>query len=172
MRAKKEYLINTTLSIRLTEKAGVTDEVLDFLNSQDPGKVSQEVFKALKYWIRTQGANDRIRKAIEDEAIKMESKLARYGENRGPYKKHDEVNEVEMLRKEINRLKAERKGNQQIQEPDPDVKPVKASQPKAVSIHTKSDAAAYYEDEIFGAPVREKKGNPMEKALKSIPKLG
>lgn len=183
MRAKKEYKINSTLSMRLTEKAGVTKDLLEFLNDQD--KVSQEVFKAIKYWIRTQGANDRIRKTIEQEAMKMESELARYGENRGPYKKHKD-DEVEKLKETIRRLENERDKEQSTK--DPEVVRVDSQREHDKDMSTQSEVSetithelvspsvesdvSDYEAELYGAPVREESSNPMAKALKSIPKIG
>lgn len=172
MRAKKEYQINSTLSMRLTEKAGVTEEIMDFLNDQDSGKVSQEVFKAIKYWIRTQGANDRLRKTIEEEAMKMESKLARYGENRGPYRRHDESeDEVLKLKEEISRLRAESNDNYQPSKLEPKKEQVNNRPSEEMSLYTESEMPSY-EDELYGTPIREENSSPMAKALKSIPKLG
>lgn len=187
-KAKKEYQINSNLSMRLTEKSGVNDEVIDFLNEIESGKTGQEVIKAIKYWIRTQDANDRIRRNIEDEAMKMEVKLARYGLNRGPYKKHgqDEQEEIVRLKEQLALLQEEKKAQEPKPSPAPPLtkpeivaKPPEPSEEIVSEIISESDhqeSTSYedsFEDELYGNGILEEKiDNPMLRALKSIPKRG
>lgn len=175
MRKKKIYQIDDILPVRLTEKAGATEEVIEFINNLE-GELGQTMIKALKFWIRTQDkantTNERIRKAIEDEARVMNMNLGRYGQNRGPYKKTGESEEVSELKKKLKEAQA--KGKQkaassptslqaQIDDKREDVK-----DQTPLNIH-QVDA----EDEIYGGgPEKQPIGNPMQRALNSIPKRG
>ena len=73
--------------MRLTEKAGTTEEVIKWLNEQE--SVTQEVIKAIKFWMRFDSdvSVDRLKSAIEREAREMDETKGHYGENRGKYKK-------------------------------------------------------------------------------------
>lgn len=178
---KKEYKINDNLTSRLTEKSGVTDEIIEFLNSLDNGKIFQEIVKAIKYWIRTKHVPDRYRREIEEETLKMELNLRRYGRNRSTYNKKDH-SEKDNAPKEVQVL---------TQQELPEFKKVdKITVENIVSPSEESsvdekldDSSTYnntssYEDELFGVVhntnnvISINQSNPMGRALASIPKRG
>jgi len=175
LRKKKTYQIDDILPVRLTEKAGATEEVLEFINNLD-GELGQTMIKALKFWIRTQDkantTNERIRKAIEDEARAMSMSRGRYGQNRGPYKKTGESAEVSELKKMLKEAQAKdnKKAASSPTSPQAHIvdKREDAEDQTPLNIH-QVDA----EDEIYGGgPGRQPIGNPMQRALRSIPKRG
>lgn len=172
MRKKKEYKIDDILPVRLTEKAGATDEVFAFLNSLESGEVGQTMIKALKYWCRTQGGSDRVRKAIEDEARVMNMHNGRYGRNRGPYKKEGDTEEIRELKQQLKAVRKKSKGAPKAditaQPPTPSRVEIVEPSPTAVPTTAYTDA----EDELYGGHTPTTGGNPMQRALKSIPRPG
>lgn len=175
MRKKKTYQIDDILPVRLTEKAGATDEVIDYINNLDV-ELGQTMIKALKFWIRTQdksnAINERIRNAIEDETRVMNSSRGRYGQNRGPYKKTGESEEVLDLRRKLKeaQTKDNKKAASSHTSPQAHIvdKREDVEDQTPLNIH-QVDA----EDEIYGGGTEKKPiGNPMQRALNSIPGRG
>lgn len=175
MRKKKVYTIDDILPVRLTEKAGATDEVIDYINNLDV-ELGQTMIKALKFWIRTQDKsntiNERIRNAIEDEARVMNSSRGRYGQNRGPYKKTGESEEVSELKKKLKEAQA--KGNKKAESSPTSPQANIGDKREDVKDQTPLDIhQVNAEDEIYGGgPEKQPIGNPMQRALNSIPKRG
>lgn len=175
MKRKKIYQIDDTLSIRLTPKAGATDEVIEFINSIEAGEAGQTLIKALKFWIRTQdsSSHERIRDAVEDESRIMNMHYGRYGQNRGPYRKNGgESNEVKV---EKDRVRENQKNSNSSFSPSPSAHIVdernRETENQAPSPNTYFDA----EDELYGDGIQSQStsnGNPMLKALNTIPKRG
>lgn len=175
MREKKEYKVNDNLSMRLTAKAGVTEEVIDFLNELDDGKRAQEIIKAIKYWKLTEEKADRMRKDVEREAIEMDRFFVNRGKNRGPYKKSGkEPIEDKIIIKEKTLKKTSKPSIVTNKEPlvEPSEKHDQVQPMENKEVHM-TNATSAYEDELFGnAAPEKKKGNPMQRALSSIPRQG
>lgn len=176
MREKKEYKVNDNLSMRLTAKAGVTEEVIDFLNELDDGKRAQEIIKAIKYWKLTEEKADRMRKDVEREAIEMDRFFVNRGKNRGPYKKSGKepvkdkvIIQEKPMEKTSKPSKSSKVTNQE---------PLVEQSEKHDQVQPMDNKEVYmtnstYEDELFGSVTPEKKkGNPMQRALRSIPRQG
>lgn len=93
MKQRKTYEENSTVSLRLTKKSGITDEVLQFLNSPER-RITQDTVKAWKLWIRLvelielaeeidAKSLNKIILTIEKETKVMEQTLNNYGKNKG-----------------------------------------------------------------------------------------
>lgn len=88
--------INDIMTVRLTEKAGVDQETLDWINSVENKKLSAEVIKALKFYRRAkhEEGTERILLTVEREAEVAEVEKSKYGHNKGKkYKTKNSIRE-------------------------------------------------------------------------------
>lgn len=175
--AKKEteYKLGDTLNIRCTEKAGCTDDVLDFLNSDFEYGYGTEVFKALRFWIKMKKEEANAVKVRE--LVERETHLCHMASGHYKGRKIGSANKKEEKGKKIKTVKEIKKVAKTVVKPLEDLvaEPSAISASNIVSIpHV--PRISDYEADMFGGGGTSNMENETEKkppllrALKSIQK--